>query len=76
MVTGRTTVEDLLRDLASQVLGLLGRRYNDFIDTEDALQEALLAATTQWPETRSAGQRARLADHRRRTAPGRHAALG
>jgi DNA-directed RNA polymerase specialized sigma24 family protein len=50
MVTGRTTVEDLLRDLAPQVLGLLVRRYNDFIDTEDALQEALLAATTQWPE--------------------------
>lgn len=33
-----TAVEDLLRDLAPQVLGLLVRRYDDFTDTEDALQ--------------------------------------
>ncbi|HCT79133.1 MAG TPA: RNA polymerase subunit sigma-24 [Micromonosporaceae bacterium] len=49
MVIRRTAVEDLLRDLAPQVLGLLVRRYDDFTDAEDALQEALLAAATQWP---------------------------
>ncbi|MFE3190560.1 RNA polymerase sigma factor [Nocardia sp. NPDC059240] len=42
-------LEDLLRDLAPQVLGALVRRYGDFDAAEDALQEALLAAATQWP---------------------------
>ncbi|MGX1811916.1 RNA polymerase sigma factor [Nocardia sp. NPDC055321] len=41
--------EDLLRALAPQVLGVLARRYGDFDAAEDALQEALLAAATQWP---------------------------
>jgi RNA polymerase sigma factor (sigma-70 family) len=50
MVTGRTAIEDLLRELAPQVLGLLVRRYHDFTDTEDALQEAMLAAASQWPD--------------------------
>lgn len=50
MVSARSTIEDLLRDLAPQVLGLLVRKYDDFTDTEDALQEALLAAATQWPD--------------------------
>jgi RNA polymerase sigma factor (sigma-70 family) len=44
-----TPVEDLLRRLAPQVLGSLVRRIGDFDDAEDALQEALLAAATQWP---------------------------
>src|SRR6478735_12281574 len=44
------TVDDLLRALAPQVLGVLVRRSGDLADAEDALQEALLAATTQWPE--------------------------
>ena len=39
----------LLRDLAPQVLGALVRRYGDFDLCEDAVQEALLAAATQWP---------------------------
>jgi RNA polymerase sigma factor (sigma-70 family) len=39
----------LLRELAPQVLGALVRRYHDFDACEDALQEALLAATVQWP---------------------------
>ncbi len=43
-------VEDLLRQLAPQVLGALVRRYGRFDACEDATQEALLAATTQWPE--------------------------
>jgi RNA polymerase sigma factor (sigma-70 family) len=43
-------VEDLLRELAPQVLGVLIRRYGRFDSSEDAVQEALLAAATQWPE--------------------------
>ncbi|MFI9403433.1 RNA polymerase sigma factor [Nocardia sp. NPDC052316] len=41
--------EDLLRELAPQVLGALVRRFGDFDTAEDALQEAMLAAATQWP---------------------------
>ncbi len=33
------TVEDLLREFAPQVLGVLARRYGDFADAEDAVQE-------------------------------------
>lgn len=44
-----TRLEDLLRELAPQVLGTLVRRYGDFTTAEDALQEAMLAAATQWP---------------------------
>ncbi|MFC5830568.1 RNA polymerase sigma factor [Nonomuraea insulae] len=43
-------IEDLLRELAPQVLGALVRRYGNFAAAEDAVQEALLAAATQWPE--------------------------
>ncbi|GAB3415883.1 RNA polymerase sigma factor [Flindersiella endophytica] len=42
-------VEELLRELAPQVLGALVRRYGHFDSAEDAVQEALLAAATQWP---------------------------
>ena len=42
-------VEDLLRQLAPQVLGVLTRRYGDFDAAEDAVQEALLAAAVHWP---------------------------
>jgi predicted RNA polymerase sigma factor len=41
-------IEDLLRELAPQVLGTLVRRYGHFDACEDAVQEALLAATLQW----------------------------
>ncbi|MET7399969.1 sigma-70 family RNA polymerase sigma factor [Dactylosporangium sp. NPDC005572] len=44
-----TAVEDLLRRLAPQVLGAVVRRYGHFDTAEDAVQEALLAAATQWP---------------------------
>ncbi|MFC7624879.1 RNA polymerase sigma factor [Microlunatus sp. GCM10028923] len=40
---------ELWRELAPQVLGTLVRRYQDFDGCEDATQEALLAAMTQWP---------------------------
>jgi RNA polymerase sigma factor (sigma-70 family) len=43
-------VEDLLRRLAPQVLGVLVRRYGHFDLSENAVQEALLAASLQWPE--------------------------
>lgn len=42
-------IEQLLRDLAPRVLGVLVRRFGDFALAEDAVQEALLAAATQWP---------------------------
>ncbi|HMJ37295.1 MAG TPA: sigma-70 family RNA polymerase sigma factor [Baekduia sp.] len=42
-------MEDLLRRLAPQVLGVVTRLCGDFDDAEDAVQEALLAASTQWP---------------------------
>ncbi|WP_435586279.1 RNA polymerase sigma factor [Micromonospora aurantiaca (nom. illeg.)] len=45
-----TVVEDLLRTLAPQVLGVLVRRHGQFYACEDAVQEALLAAAVQWPE--------------------------
>jgi RNA polymerase sigma factor (sigma-70 family) len=43
-------IEDLLRELAPQVLGTLVRRYGQFDACEDAVQEALLAASLQWVE--------------------------
>jgi RNA polymerase sigma factor (sigma-70 family) len=45
----RAEVEDLLRELAPQVLAALVRRYGQFHLCEDASQEALLAAALQWP---------------------------
>jgi RNA polymerase sigma factor (sigma-70 family) len=48
-VTGAASTEDLLRELAPRVLGAVARRYGDFADAEDAVQEALLAAATTWP---------------------------
>ncbi|GGY15229.1 MULTISPECIES: RNA polymerase sigma factor [Streptomyces] len=49
MTAGEPTVEDLLRTLAPQVVGVLTRRWGDFAAAEDAVQEALLDAATQWP---------------------------
>ncbi|HEY0471850.1 MAG TPA: DUF6596 domain-containing protein [Kribbella sp.] len=43
-------IEDLLRELAPQVLARLARQYGQFDACEDATQEALLAALTQWPD--------------------------
>jgi len=44
-------IEDLLRSQAPQVLGALVRRFGHFDVAEDAVQEALLDASQQWPET-------------------------
>ena len=52
-VTGEPNLDarsaDLLRELAPQILGAVVRRFRDFAAAEDAVQEALLAATMQWP---------------------------
>jgi RNA polymerase sigma factor (sigma-70 family) len=48
-VTAEHRIEDLLRELAPQVLGTLVRRHGQFDLCEDAVQEALLAAAQQWP---------------------------
>jgi RNA polymerase sigma factor (sigma-70 family) len=45
----RPDVETLLRQLAPQVLGAVVRRYGHFDIAEDAVQEAMLDAATQWP---------------------------
>ncbi|WP_033263411.1 RNA polymerase sigma factor [Amycolatopsis vancoresmycina] len=44
-----TGVAETLRPLVPQVLGVLVRRYGQFDACEDAVQEALLAASEQWP---------------------------
>jgi RNA polymerase sigma factor (sigma-70 family) len=49
-VTDRTGIEDLLRDAAPRVLAAVVRRYGNFADAEDAVQEALAAAAGQWWE--------------------------
>ena len=43
------STEDLLRRLAPRALGAVARRYGDFADAEDAVQEALVAAARVWP---------------------------
>jgi RNA polymerase sigma factor (sigma-70 family) len=42
-------LEDLLRAAAPQALGAVVRRFGDFAEGEDAVQEALVAAASQWP---------------------------
>ena len=54
--TADRRAEDLLRELAPQVLGALVRRYGHFDACEDAVQEALLAARVQWPDDGRARQ--------------------
>jgi RNA polymerase sigma factor (sigma-70 family) len=77
-------IEDLLRSLAPQVLGLLVRRHGQFEACEDAVQEALLAASVQWPEQGVPGRPAgwlvtvasrRLTDHWRSEAARREREL-
>ena len=45
-----SATQRLLRDLAPRALGTIVRRYRDFSACEDAMQEALIAAASQWPE--------------------------
>ncbi|SEB98671.1 RNA polymerase sigma factor, sigma-70 family [Nocardioides exalbidus] len=46
---GSSAPEEVWRREAPHVLGALARRYGDWGDCEDAVQEALLAAHDQWP---------------------------
>ena len=46
---GEQRIDELLRELAPRVLAVIARRYEGFDLCEDAVQEALLAAATQWP---------------------------
>lgn len=48
--TGDRRVEDVLRTEAPHVLGALVRRFGRFELAEDAVQEALIAASTTWRE--------------------------
>ncbi len=48
-MTEQPAIEDLLRDLAPQVLGLVMRRFGGLDAAEDAVQEALIAAAGHWP---------------------------
>ncbi len=48
-MSGPADVGELLRPLVPRVLGVLVRRYGQFDACEDAVQEALLAASEQWP---------------------------
>jgi RNA polymerase sigma factor (sigma-70 family) len=48
-MSGAAHTEGLLRELAPQVLGAVLRRYGHFADAEDAVQEALVAASSSWP---------------------------
>jgi RNA polymerase sigma factor (sigma-70 family) len=70
-----------LRDLAPQVLGVVFRRFGDFAAAEDAVQEALIAAATQWPDEGMPDHprgwlihvaSRRMADHVRSEAARRH----
>ena len=61
-------VEGLLRAAAPRALGALVRRRGDFEDAEDAMQEALLVAATEWqangPPDDPAAWLLRVADRR------------
>jgi RNA polymerase sigma factor (sigma-70 family) len=74
-------LQHLLRDLSPQVLGIMVRRFRDFAASEDAVQEALIAAATQWPrDGQPDSPRAwlvqvasrRMADHARAESARRH----
>ncbi|WP_208630100.1 RNA polymerase sigma factor [Amycolatopsis kentuckyensis] len=49
-MTADAALSEVLRPLVPQVLGALVGRYGQFEACEDAVQEALLAATRQWPD--------------------------
>jgi RNA polymerase sigma factor (sigma-70 family) len=44
-----SSIDGILRAQAPQVLAAVVRKYGDFDSSEDAVQEALLAASEQWP---------------------------
>ena len=82
-------MDQLVRELVPQVLGILVRRGADFAAAEDAVQEALVEAVRRWPDEPPDGPQGVVGDgvvaqvHRRRAvrvgasyargAPGRRA---
>ncbi len=48
-MTSAVSTEGPLRELAPRALGAVVRRYGNFADAEDAVQEALITAATRWP---------------------------
>lgn len=50
-------MDELVRDLAPRVLGVLVRRGADFAAAEDAVQEALVEAVRRWPDDPPADQK-------------------
>ncbi len=46
-----STIDATLRELTPLIIGTVTRRYGDFSGAEDAVQEALIAAATQWPRS-------------------------
>ena len=48
-MTTAAELNELLRSVAPRTIAVLTRRFADFAACEDAVQEALLAASTQWP---------------------------
>jgi len=42
-------IDGLLREAAPQAIAAVVRRFGDFTDSEDAVQEALIEAAQQWP---------------------------
>ena len=48
-MTSPSATEGLLRGLAPQALGAVVRRFGNFADAEDAVQEALIVAIEKWP---------------------------
>ncbi len=74
-------LEDVVGHEAPRVLGALVRRYGSVPECEDAVQEALIAAMTQWPDQGTpadprawllADARRRLIDHTRSSAARRN----
>jgi RNA polymerase sigma factor (sigma-70 family) len=50
MTTKRNNqIEGLLRESAPRALAAVARRFDDFADAEDAVQEAMIDAARQWP---------------------------
>src|SRR5215218_8163459 len=50
MALGRNhEIEGLLRESAPRALAAVARRFGDFADAEDAVQEAMIDAARQWP---------------------------
>jgi RNA polymerase sigma factor (sigma-70 family) len=48
-VSRSAEIEGLLREAAPRALAAVVRRFGDFADSEDAVQEALIEAAEQWP---------------------------